>query len=799
VVVAPAEATAAADRVRRRVTVTGTVQGVGFRPHVHRLATSLGLSGTVGNDTTSVDIEVEGPPEVVERFVSLVVAEAPPLASIDAVEIATVPTRWDTSFDIAASRHAAGPTTTAPPDTAACADCLRELGDPRDRRHRYPFITCTNCGPRFTIITALPYDRPATTMAAFPLCHACDTEYHDPTDRRFHAQPVACHDCGPRLRLHAGDEVVVGGGRQDTDAVLARAQQLLRDGAIVAVKGVGGYHLACRADRGPVVEELRRRKHRPGKPFALVARDLDVARRVAEVSEAEAALLTTPAAPIVLLRRRADAALATTVAPGNPFVGVMLPASPLHHLLLSDVPGVDHTALDLLVLTSGNLSEEPLCTDDDEAFVRLADIADAFLVHDREIAVACDDSVVRLDEGMSTPTLLRRSRGYVPTPIPLPFLGRPSLALGGELKTTACLTDGRRAWLSAHIGDQGSLATLHAFERTVERFAAMHDTEPEQLVVDAHPDYVTHRWARRRPDGLAVVEVQHHHAHVAAVMTEHGLDGTSPVIGVAFDGTGYGADGTIWGGEVLLADYGTASRLGHLVPVLLPGGDAAIRHPRRVALSYLRSAGVPWRPELAPVAATADEELQLLSVQLDRQVSCVPTSSMGRLFDAVASLLDVRHDITYEAQAAVELEVLASTVPAPAVSLTLPLRQDPSGTVLLDGPSLVRGLVDARCEGAEVAELAAAFHRAVAVAVRDLVRRIRAAGGPDVVALSGGVFANAMLTRLIAGALREDGVTVLTHRLVPPNDGGLALGQAAVGAWRQRPLTDDPSTTNHRP
>lgn len=783
-------ASAAPGRVRRRVTVTGTVQGVGFRPHVHRLATSLGLAGSVGNDSTSVDIEVEGPEELVERFVSLVVAEAPPLAAIDAVAIASLPTRGETGFTIVPSRHAAGPTTTAPPDTAACVDCRRELGDPLDHRYRYPFITCTNCGPRFTIITALPYDRPATTMAGFPLCAVCEAEYHDPGDRRFHAQPVACHDCGPRLRLHVGDEVVLGGARAETDAVLARTQRLLLDGAIVAVKGVGGYHLACRADRPDTVEELRRRKHRPGKPLALVVRDLDVARHVAQVSDAEAALLRAPAAPIVLLRRREGAPLASAVAPGNPFVGVMLPASPLHELLLQDVPGEGVAALDLLVLTSGNLSEEPLCIDDDEAMERLGGIADAFLAHDRAIAVACDDSVVRLDEGASAPTLLRRSRGYVPTPIALPFVGTPSLAVGGELKTTACLTDGRRAWLSAHIGDQGSLATLQAFERTVARFAAMHDTEPERIVVDAHPDYTTHRWARRRSDGLPIVEVQHHHAHVAAVMAEHGLDGGTPVVGIAFDGTGYGSDGTIWGGEVLLADYEAATRVGHLTPVLLPGGDAAIRHPRRVALSYLHSAGVPWRPDLAPVAATTDEELRLLAVQLDREVSCVPTSSMGRLFDAVASLLDVRHDISFEAQAAVELEVLATDGDPSDVALTLPLRQSVAGLVLLDGPALVRSLVDLQHDGAPAAALAAAFHGAVAVAVRDLVRRTRALGGPDVVALSGGVFANALLTRLVTEALVGDEVTVLTHRLVPPNDGGLALGQVAIGAWRQRPSTD---------
>ncbi|WP_052668456.1 carbamoyltransferase HypF [Nitriliruptor alkaliphilus] len=787
---APIDATTGARTapIRRvRLTVTGTVQGVGFRPHVHRLATELGLAGLVGNDSAGVHIEVEGGPATVRRFEQRLRAEAPPLAHVADVVAVEVPVQGATRFTIAASQHADGPVTTAPPDTAACADCLAEVADPADRRFRYPFTTCTNCGPRFTIITSLPYDRPATTMAGFPLCIPCDAEYHDPADRRFHAQPVACVDCGPRIWLE-GPAVADGGGSGSSDEVLLATQRLLADGAIVAVKGVGGFHLACRADEGEVVAMLRRRKQRPGKPFALLARDLDVAGRLAHIDDTEAAVLTSPAAPIVLLRRRADAPLADAVAPGNPLVGIMLPASPLHHLLLGDVPGSDVAAQDVLVMTSGNLSEEPLCTEDDEARERLAAIADAYLLHDRPIAVPCDDSVVRVDTvgGRAATTVLRRSRGYVPTPVPLPFEGVPALAVGGHLKVTAGLTDGRRAWLSAHIGDMGTLPTLRAFERTVDRFATMHEVAPRRLIVDAHPDYTTHRWATRHADGRAVVEVQHHHAHVAAVMAEHGIASGTPVLGFAFDGTGYGPDGTIWGGEILLADYAGFERLAHLSTVALPGGDAAIGHPHRVALSHLRSAGVGWDERLPAVAHTSLDERRLLAAQLDRDFRCVPTSSVGRLFDAVASLIGVRHEITFEAQAAIELEVLAGEAEGAWHPLDLPLVEVSDGPDQLDSGTLVRGVVAAVLDGVAPAAVALGFHRALAEAVCATAAVVRDRGGPHLVALSGGVFANALLTDLATTALARAGFTVLRHQLVPPNDGGLALGQIAVGAHHSR-------------
>jgi hydrogenase maturation protein HypF len=792
------------------MTVTGTVQGVGFRPHVYRLATQLGLTGQVGNDTGSVFIELQGPSEALRAFRRRLVNEQPPLAHVDTVAIVDLPVDDRVAgsaagFGIVDSRQVAGPVTTAPPDSAACPDCLAELMDPSDRRYRYPFITCTNCGPRFTIITALPYDRPATTMADFPLCDPCDREYHDPADRRFHAQPVACEVCGPRLRLRpvtdsadGADEATEAAGAADraprSDAILAAVQSLLADGAIVAVKGIGGFHLACRADDETTVANLRERKQRPGKPFAVMARDLATARRLAHISDTEAAVLASTAAPIVLLHRRVDAPLAPSVAPGNPWIGVMLPSSPLHHLLLHEVPGTGIPVSDVLVMTSGNLAEEPLCIDDEEAQQRLARIADAFLLHDRPIAVPCDDSVVRVDQigADAVTTVIRRSRGYVPASLPLPFEGVPAMAVGGQLKNVAGLTDGRRVWLSAHIGDMSSLPTLRAFERTVERFAAMHQVTPDRLVADAHPDYTTRRWAVSHADGRPVVEVQHHHAHIASVMAEHGVD--EPVLGIAFDGTGYGPDGTIWGGEVLLADYDGFERLAHLSPVMLPGGDAAIRHPRRVALSHLRSAGIPWEDDLPAVAATPPDERALLATQLDRGLRCVPTSSMGRLFDAVASLIGVRHDITFEAQAAIELEVLASVhgansrpgaVGAPRIHLPL-VRTAAGQPMHLDAGVLVREVVTAFRAGVAPALIARWFHEAAAGAIVEVAREVRERGGPQLVALSGGVFTNALLSRLAARALTESGFTVLRHRLVPPNDGGLALGQLAVGARGER-------------
>src|SRR5947209_10844032 len=630
--------------VRQRITVTGVVQGVGFRPFVHR---------------------------------------------------------------IAASRAVTGATTPIPPDVAVCDDCVAELFDSRDRRYRHPFMTCTNCGPRFTIIRELPYDRPSTTMSAFAMCARCAAEYHDPADRRFHAQPIACPDCGPSLCFRSP------AGRMDgSDAALAATQRALWAGAVVAIKGIGGYHLACVVDDATAVGALRARKARGAKPFAMLVRDLDVARGYAHVDDAEAAVLSSPARPIVLLRRRAGAPVAHAVAPGSPLLGLMLPYSPIHHLLLAPVPGHTQRVPDALVLTSANRSDEPIGFTDDDAAERLSVLCDAVLDHNRPIHVPCDDSVVRVVDGRELP--IRRSRGYAPLPIDLGRAAPAVLAVGGELKNTFCLSDGSRAYLSGHIGDMATWETLRAFERAVDQLSEIRGS-PTRMAADLHRGYQTRGWAERHAGDRPLDLVQHHHAHVVSLLAEHGRIG-EPIVGVAFDGTGYGCDQTIWGGEILV--LGTDShrfvRAGHLLAVPLPGGDAAVRNPWRMALSQLWNAGVGWTPDLAPVAAATPDELRLIRSQLDSGTGCVPCSSMGRLFDAVASLLGVRHRIDYEGQAAIELEALAESA-GEAARPSLPLMVRADGVI--DPATMVQTMVAALYAGTPTALLAAAFHEALADAV----------------------------------------------------------------------------------
>ncbi|MFG3232211.1 carbamoyltransferase HypF [Streptomyces antibioticus] len=772
----PPDVVADAPALRRRIVVRGVVQGVGFRPYLYGLATELALVGHVTNTPEGVVAEVEGAAGAVTRFCDRIAVQAPPLARVESVHHEEVPATGGDAFTILASRTEGPARTLVSPDTATCADCLAELADPTDRRHRHPFVNCTHCGPRFTIVTGLPYDRAHTTMAGFPMCADCAREYADPADRRFHAQPVACPHCGPRLRLVGAD-----GGETSGDAV-AHARALLARGAILAVKGLGGYHLACDAANGAAVGLLRRRKARGDKPFAVMARSVDDIHGLVRTGPEERRLLEDAARPIVLLRRRpgaaAGGAYAEAVAPGSPDLGVMLPYTPLHHLLLG-LPG-DPEGPRLLVMTSGNVSGEPIVTDDTEALERLAHLADAWLTHDRAIHVPCDDSVVRVCDG--EPLVLRRSRGYAPLPLTLPLPVGPALAVGGDLKNAFCLGAGDRAWLSAHIGDMDDLGTQRAFAHAVGQLESITGVRPERLAADRHPGYRSARWADRNAAGRPVVRVQHHHAHVAAAMAEHGLDGSRPVIGVAFDGTGHGDDGAVWGGEFLLADYDGYTRFAALADVPLPGGDAAVRRPYRMALSHLRAAGLARAADLPCTAACPADELRVLEQQLERNLNCVPTSSMGRLFDAVSSLAGVCHRSGYEAQAAVELEGAALRAPAgDTVAYMFALRPG-RDTVRADPAPVLAAIVDDLRANAGPELVAARFHRAVAGLVHRICVRARERHGLDTVALTGGVFANTLLSSACSTALRADGFTVLRHHRVPPGDGGLALGQLMVAS-----------------
>ena len=748
--------------VRRRITVRGVVQGVGFRPFVHQLATRSDLTGCVGNDTAGVFIEVQGPAADVETFRTELSAQPPPLARIHSVHAAELPTKAETHFVIVTSQSSTAGVGSVPADVGTCEDCLRELFDPADRRFRYPFVNCTHCGPRYTIIRRLPYDRPATTMAGFGMCPACEREYHDPADRRYHAQPTACPACGPHVWLDVRGQRIA-----ERDGAIHETVRMLVSGSIIAVKGIGGFHLVCDATNAEAVAKLRERKGRGWKPFAGMVRNLDEARRYAVVSDDDAAVLSSPERPIVLLPRRTNAGLAYAVAPGNASVGLMLPYSPLHHLLLTARP---------LVMTSGNRSDEPIARDNAEALVRLADLADAFLMHDRDIHTVCDDSVVRVFAGHEYP--IRRSRGFAPLPVKLPRAGKSVLAVGGELKATLCVTSGDHAYLSQHVGDVEGVDTLAALDRTADHLLDLFRVTPGVIACDLHPGYLSAEWGARFAErrGIPLVRVQHHHAHVASLLVDAGWTG-GPLLGVCFDGTGYGSDGAIWGGEFLLADDSGTRRIGHLKYVPLPGGDAAVRRPYRVALAHLWAAGVPWTDDMPCVAACPDVERRVLRQQLERNVGCVPTSSAGRLFDAVAALAGVRQEVSYEAQAAMEMEAVADDE-----GQAYPFGVEDGEPIRLDAAVLMRGVAADVLARVPAGRIAARFHATVAEVIRHIARLVRTRQGVVAVGLSGGVFQNVRLLRMTSGRLRADGFTVLTHRQVPVNDGGLALGQAALAA-----------------
>jgi hydrogenase maturation protein HypF len=758
-------------RRREALVVRGVVQGVGFRPFIYRLAMEEGLAGFIGNDTDGVTIEIEGPQERVAAFVARLRAEQPPLARIDSVTERELALVGETGFRIVASEVLGRVGTGIPADAATCSDCLRELLDPKDRRYRYPFLNCTNCGPRFTITRRIPYDRPQTSMAKFPMCPECQQEYDDPLNRRFHAQPNACWVCGPRVWLVGADGAEIA----SSDAVTACIDQLVA-GQITAIKGIGGFHLSVDATNQAAVMRLRERKRRYGKPLAVMVRDLEAARAVCTLNAAEEALLSTPARPIVLAARREGCGIAEGVAPGIPWLGIYLPYAPLQHLLFAD-PRVR-----ALVMTSANLSEEPIAIDNDEALARLGGIADAFLMHDREILQRCDDSVAAVVDG--APQLVRCARGFVPLGVPLPFDAPPMLAVGGHLKNVFALARGRFAYQSQHLGDLENLTSLEFFRESLDHLMRTFEIEPQTVVHDQHPGYLSTSWAKEwaQERGLPLIAVQHHHAHIAGCMAEHDLGGE--VIGLALDGTGYGTDGKIWGGEVLIARLDGFNRFAHLDYVPMPGGEAAIKEPWRMAFASLRDAGFDFE-SAASLAGPAVEEARVLDRMMERGVNAPLTSSLGRLFDAVAAVVLNRRVVDYEAQAAIELEGVAidEADEEPGYAMKFlggdwTVRQP----VQISCVPMWHGLVEDLRTGASKARIAARFHSGVAAGFVQAAVMARAATGASQVALSGGCMHNRRLARLLRVKLEAVDFEVFQHLQVSPGDGGLSYPQVAVAA-----------------
>jgi hydrogenase maturation protein HypF len=752
------------------VSVRGVVQGVGFRPFVYQLATRYNLKGWVCNTSEDVKIEVEGEPEAIEHFLRALREEAPPRASIEHIKTTRLPPAHQQKYEKFEIRHSVaeeGKYQLISPDIATCPDCLSDILSPDDRRYHYPFTNCTNCGPRFTIIEDIPYDRPRTTMRHFTMCPDCQKEYDDPLNRRFHAQPNACPRCGPQLQLldNRGNPVAV-------PDVIKAASQLLREGQIIAVKGLGGFLLACDATNEVAVNLLRQRKVRPFKPLAIMVTSIESARKHCYVNKPEAKLLASPYSPIVLLRWKGDSSVAKAVAPNLKYLGVMLPYTPLHHLLLRE------TGLPL-VMTSGNISEEPIAKDNDEAVRRLASIADFFLVHNRDIYARYDDSVTVVERGI--PQLVRRARGYAPYPIHLNFKSQPILSCGAEEKNTFCLTRDEYAFVSQHIGDMENLETLEHFTSTIELYKKLFRIEPKIIAYDMHPDYLPTKYAQElaAKSGLKPVPVQHHYAHIVSGMVDNGID--SPVIGVAFDGTGYGSDGHIWGGEFLVADYQGFTRAGQLEYLPLPGGALAIKKPYRTAIGYLLTllGESALRPDLPVLKNVADTEIGIIRQQIEKKLNSPLTSSCGRLFDAVSALIGVRGEIGYEAQAAIELEMAAYDAPDEVGEYPFSIVEQ-NGVSLIKVADLFSAILKDIDRKATPATIAARFHNTVARMIEESCQIVSRKTGLQHVVLSGGVFQNRLLLRKTVGWLEASGFKVFTHRQVPTNDGGISLGQAVV-------------------
>ncbi len=760
--------------MRRAVLVCGVVQGVGFRPFVYRLAFEEGLAGFIGNDTDGVTIEVEGPEERVEAFLDRLRAEAPPLARIDSIVARDVTAIGEVGFRIVASEVLGPVSTGIPADAATCRDCLRELLDPEDRRYGYPFLNCTNCGPRFTITRRIPYDRPQTSMARFKMCAACEAEYDDPLSRRFHAQPNACWDCGPRVWLVGAD-----GSALSADNPVAATIDRLVAGQIMAIKGVGGFHLSVDATNQAAVMRLRERKHRYGKPLAVMVQDVEAAREVCTLTAAEEALLQTVARPIVLARKRDGGGIAEGVAPGIPWLGVFLPYAPLQHLLFAD------GRLRALVMTSANLSEEPIAIDNDEALARLGAIADAFLMHDREILQRCDDSVAAVVDG--TPQLIRRARGFVPLGVELPLDAPPLLAVGGHLKNVFALARGRRVYQSQHLGDLENLTGLEFFKESLDHLMRTFEIEPETVVHDLHPGYLSTEWAKEwaRERGLPLIAVQHHHAHVAGCMAEHGL---REAIGLTLDGTGYGTDGRIWGGEVLIARLDGFERFAHLEYVAMPGGDAAVREPWRMAFAALRAADFDVESEqIVKLLGAQASEVRVLRRMVERGINSPMTSSLGRLFDAVAAVVLNRRVVDYEAQAAIELEGIAVDEPdrfeqGDYVPELHDAEEGSGSAAVIRTGKMWKAVLEDLWRGVPASRISARFHAGIAEGFINVAGNARIESGINQVAMSGGCMHNRRLARLLRVGLEAQGFQVFQHAQVSPGDGGLSYGQVAVAA-----------------
>ena len=757
--------------VRKEIEVSGIVQGVGFRPYVYRLATERGLAGTITNTAAGVAIEIQGPPVTVEDFLARLPSELPPLARITSIVVRELPCNHDRSFRILPSHVGEDHRALISPDVAICSDCLRELFDPGDRRYCYPFINCTNCGPRYTIVRDIPYDRVRTSMAVFHMCTACQAEYNDPANRRFHAQPNACRQCGPHVELWRIDGTPI-----NTCDPLTEAAARLRDGAIVAVKGLGGFHLAVDARNAVAVERLRERKRRVEKPFAIMVPDLQAVESFCDVDASSRELLLRPERPIVLLPKKQPNPIAEAVAPFNRYLGVFLPYTPLHYLLFAE------GGFRALVMTSGNLSEEPIAISNQEAVERLRDLADFLLVHNRDILLRADDSVIRVVGGRRRQ--LRRSRGYVPVPVFLREELPPVLAVGGELKNTVCLTKGRHAFLSQHIGDLENLESYRFFDEVVGHLKRILEITPRTIAYDLHPDYFSTRWARTQ-SGIELVGVQHHHAHIAACMAENHVD--RRVIGFALDGTGYGTDGGIWGGEVLLADYCGFERIAHFAYVPMPGGAAAIREPWRMAVSYLvKHFGRVFLDLPIPFVKQLDRRhVEVVLGMIERGVNSPLTSSCGRLFDAVAALAGIRQKVNYEAQAAIELEMALADSAEDDSAYPLALVER-GKSWLIDTRPLFGALLHDLKDGMAPSAVSRRFHNGLVEVFTHLALRLRKQSGLNRVCLSGGSFQNVFLLERLESRLKTHGFEVFSHAEVPAGDGGLSLGQALVAAHRTR-------------